>query len=315
MSDLVAAYLFCAGTGAGGAFLAATGELLLRSDAVSRKLLLRPSAGRKGASRAFVVVYLASLVLLVLGMLCLVFDLGRPDFALKLFFRPTPTLMTFGSYSLALLALGLVGTVAFRMLAPQRGQRGATVSKVYAVLCAAVAILSAGVMTYAGLLLGQVDGVPIYNTPWLAVLFVVSALAGGLAIVMGSLVVTAGSSRAVQRQVQAATARLDAAIIAAEAAVTAVYLCSVALGPAGAAALQPLAWGAQSGLFWGGFAVGGLVIPFVLDLVQLRGDAPRWACGLAAAAILLGALALRFALIQAGGFYPDVTVNWFAAAG
>ena len=294
------------------------GELLLRSNAVSRKSPLRPSAGWKGAPRAFTVVYLASLALLVFGMLCLIFDLGRPDFALKLFFRPTPTLMTFGSYSLALLALGLVMLVVFRMLVPQRskrGQRNGAASRVYAVLCAAVAVLSAGVMAYAGLLLGQVDGVPIYNTPWLAVLFVVSALAAGLAIVMGSLAVTASPIRAVQRQVQAATARLDAAIVVAEAAVTAAYLCSVALGPAGAAALQPLAWGYQSGLFWGGFAVGGLGIPFALDLVQLRGDAPRWAYGLAAAATLLGALALRFSLIQAGGFYPDVTVNWFAAAG
>lgn len=298
MSDLIAAYLFCAGAGSGAAFLTAVFECLVQKGTLWR--MGAADRRQKESVRSIAItVYGAALVLLAFGMLCLVFDLGRPDLALKLFLRPSLTLSTFGAFALAVLTLALVALVALRL---GRRNQGAARRFMNGVGRAVVIVASVCVMAYAGLLLGQTDGMPLFETPWLAVLFVASALASGLAVAMLAVAV-AGSSHveAVRYLKRRLTVRLDVALIALEAVVAGAYLVAVALGPAGAAALAPLLSGAQGGLFVGGFCLGGLVVPLVLDLVQWRRPLPGWAYGIAAAATLLGALALRFALVQAAG--------------
>ena len=47
---------------------------------------------------------LAGFAALALGVLCLLFDLGRIDRVLDLFLRPSPTYLTVGSFALAVLA-------------------------------------------------------------------------------------------------------------------------------------------------------------------------------------------------------------------
>lgn len=298
MSDLVAAYLFCAGAGSGAAFLTALLGLAARRGRLRRRFGPGDPRGCAGRRRAAIASYGAALTLLAFGMLCLVFDLGRPELALKLFLRPSLTLVTAGSYLLALLAAALVVLLALDLAdAPRRGAFGGV--RVAARIVAAGAAL--GVMVYAGLLLGQADGAPLLSTPWLPVLFVASALASGLAVAMLALLV-AGDERpaAACRIVRRLTIRADVALIIVEAAATALYLVSVAAGPGGVEAAAPLLSGAQSGLFVGGFALMGLGAPLVLDLLQLRFDLPGWAYPLAAAATLIGAACLRVALIHAG---------------
>lgn len=301
MSDLIAAYLFCAGAGSGAAFLAAVFECLVRVGAFRRARF----AGRRQvvSMRAVVLsVYGAALVLLAFGMLCLVFDLGRPDLALKLFLRPSLTLSTFGAFALAVLALALMVLVALRL---GRENQGAIRRRIDGLSRAVVIVASAAVMAYAGLLLGQADGMPLFETPWLAVLFVASALASGLAVVMLAVAVAGnGHVEAVRYLKRRLTVRLDVALIVLEAVAAGLYLAAIALGPAGTVALAPLLTGAQGGLFVGGFGLGGLAVPLALDLAQWRRPLPGWAYGLATAATLLGALALRFALVQAAGPLP-----------
>lgn len=302
MSDLIAAYLFCAGAGSGAAFLTAVFECLVRKGALRR---MRPIDHRQAASLRAVAVtaYGSALVLLAFGMLCLVFDLGRPDLALKLFLRPNLTLSTFGAFVLAVLALALVVLVALRLGC--RNQR-AVRRRVDSLSRAVAIVASACAMAYAGLLLGQADGMPLFETPWLAVLFVASALASGLAVVMIAIAVAGNKhGEAVRYLKYRLTLRLDVTLIALEVVAAGVYLIAVASGSVGAAALAPLLSGAQSGLFVGGFCLGGLVVPLVLDGAQWRRPLPGWAYGLAAAATLLGALALRFALVQAAGPLPS----------
>ncbi len=298
MSDLIAAYLFCAGAGSGAAFLTAVFECLVQKGALWR-MGAADRRQKESVHSIVIMAYGAALVLLAFGMLCLVFDLGRPDLALKLFLRPSLTLSTFGAFALAVLTLALVALVALRL---GRRNQGAARRFMNGVGRAVVIVASVCVMTYAGLLLGQADDMPLFETPWLAVLFVASALASGLAVAMLAVAVAGSSHMEAVRCLKCRlTVRLDVAFIALEAVVAGAYLVAVALGPAGAAALAPLLSGAQGGLFVGGFCLGGLVVPLVLDLAQWRRPLPGWAYGIAAAATLLGALALRFALVQAAG--------------
>ena len=298
VSDLVAAYLFCAGAGSGAALLTALLGLAARRGCLRRWLGSGDPRARAARRRVAVASYGAALALLAFGMLCLVFDLGRPELALKLFFRPNPTLVTAGSYLLVLLAAALMIPLVLELAdAPRRGVPDGV--RVAAQVVAAIAAL--GVMAYAGLLLGQADEAPLFGTLGLPVLFVASALASGLAVAMLALLV-AGDERpaAACRIVRRLTIRADVALIIVEAAATALYLVSVAAGPGGAEAAAPLLSGAQSGLFVGGFTLMGLGAPLVLDLLQLRFDLPGWAYPLAAAATLIGAACLRVALIHAG---------------
>lgn len=294
VSDLVAAYLFCAGAGSGAALLTALLGLAARRGRLRRWLGSGDPRARAARRRVAVASYGAALALLAFGMLCLVFDLGRPELALKLFFRPNPTLVTAGSYLLVLLAAALVILLVLELAdAPRRGVPDGV--RVAARVVAAIAAL--GVMAYAGLLLGQADEAPLFGTLGLPVLFVASALASGLAVVMLVLLAAGDRRLAAARRL---AIRADVVLIAVEAATTALYLASVAAGPGGAEAVTPLVSGAQSGLFVGGFALMGLGVPLVLDLLQLRFDLPAWAYPLAAAATLIGAACLRVALIHAG---------------
>lgn len=305
MSDLVAAYLFCAGTGAGAVFLTALFGLLTGAGLVRLPGDATGPRAQADLGRVAVAAYGAALALLILGMLCLLFDLGRPDLALKLFLRPHPTLITFGSYALAALALAAAALLALALAGPPRG---AALRRVQAGVQALAALAALGVMAYAGLLLGVTDGAPLLATGWLPVLFVASALASGLAVVMLALA-AAGNGRlpSVRYLAGRLTVRADIALIVAEAAAAALCLASAAAAPDGDLAVARLLAGPEAGLFVGGFAALGLAAPLGLDVIQLRGDAPAWAYPLAAAATLFGAACLRMALIHAGS--PDLAAS------
>ena len=303
MSDLIAAYLFLAGAGAGTALLA-----VVVRPAAMRLAGISPGEGASRAGRALrrvdLVALAAALVLLTLGALCLFFDLGRPEAVLKLFTRPTPTLITFGAWSIAILLAAIAAALALRGLAARRPGWVARVASV--VVSAVVVAASACVMAYAGLMLSMLGTVPLWSTPLLPALFVASALACGSAVIALSLM-AATTLRPLHARLDRAALRLDVMLVAVELVVAAAYVLSVALGDAGPQTLVPLLTGRAGALFIGGFAVCGLAAPLALDALRLRGALPEAAVALACAATLAGALFLRLALIGAGAL-PAPTV-------
>lgn len=298
MSDFVALYLFCAGTAAGAAFLAACFSLWREwREQRGCRLYMAARRERLNLNRVFLATGCISLGLLALGMLSLIFDLGRPDLALKLFLQPHPTLVTLGSYALALLAMLLVGllVIGLRRPCPQGTMRRLAIG-----LQVATAIVSFIVMVYAGALLGLMDSAPLFNTVWLPVLFVASALASGLALVMLAMKAAGNENLPLARALERAAIRGDVVLIGTEVLVTGAYLLSVGLFSEGYSAVLGLVMGQQAGLFIGGFLGLGMAAPLVLDIVQLRAETPPWFYLLAATGTLIGAFCLRLALVQAG---------------
>ncbi|WP_286143320.1 NrfD/PsrC family molybdoenzyme membrane anchor subunit, partial [Adlercreutzia caecimuris] len=218
--ELVAAYLFLAGVGAGGIAAASLADLLF-VKAPFGAAAASSVAEAPAAERLVSLVLAAALGALAMGTGCLVADLGRIDRVLALFFTPAFTLMNVGAWALAaLLAVGAVLALGRFAYLPWLGRRAAAALEVAAV------VLACAVAVYAGLLLQGLAGVRLWASPWVPVLFVLSAASCGCVLFAGCspFVEADGRTAALGR----AILRVDAAIVAAEAAAAALFFAQAA---------------------------------------------------------------------------------------
>lgn len=283
ISLLAAAYLFFGGVGAGTLFWA----LLLPLCGT------RDGSLRRNAIRALAV----GLLLLVLGIVCLVFDLGRPNQALLLFTSPTFSFLTVGAYLLAVLFLIGGSVFAITLFANRKAQ----VSALFTVIRLLGALIAVAVMVYTGLLLRDLRPVHLWTSWWLPVLFLLSSMAGGAACVLLCASPT-GETFARTRSAIVTFARIDLILVIAEALVCTLYLVSVAGTPLGAQSVHALIAGDQALLFWGGFVLCGIAIPAATDattLLRPHSMFPGTAV-FSAAASLIGCFCLRICLVLAG---------------
>ncbi len=215
LSDLVVCYLFLGGTGAGLVLVLSVLGLLVPRDqvvAANRKHLHAGEPFRKLLGCGFVV----ALVMLGLGIVCLLADLGNAERVMLLLLHPSVSYLAVGSWALAACfvlaaALGLawlaVGTWDFAVV------RGAEVAAAFVALV---------VMVYTGLLLQSLGAVPLWATPWLPALFVASSLSCGMASVLALAQLT-GAARAFGIVLKR-LAVTDAVVILVEAAIVAVFV-------------------------------------------------------------------------------------------
>lgn len=310
LGDLIVCYLFLGGAGAGACLVLAILGLLAPRECIAAGFAFRsgtapvlrpPDAYR----RLLAPGYAAALAALIVGMTCLLVDLGRADRLLLLATSPTASLIAVGAWALALCVLL---AAALGCAWAGLGRWRLALVRVLEVAAAAVAL---AVMAYTGFLLQGLAAVPLWATPWLPVLFVLSSASCGLAIVLAAAQFT-GAAEPFARVLRRLAAA-DAVIIAAEIAVVAAFLLGALAGagteagaPTGTAlaareSAQALMVGEGAALFWGGFAVAGLAVPLVLDLAFLCVLRPRPLPVLGAAAcVLTGGFILRFCIVEAG---------------
>ena len=305
-SELVVAYLFLGGTGAGALLIAAVLMLLADERAVSRGVVVRfRDNGSAAYRRLFVPILVASLVVLVLGALCLAADVGRLDRILLLAVSSPSNYLVVGFW-----ALLLCGTLAAAMLLVWLGVPSVSLPlfRALAVLLAAVSFVA---VIYTGLLL---SGMP-------------SALSCGVALV-GMVAVFSGMATVFGRTMRQVV-RADMVLLALEAVVVALWLgaawlehggsASSGATPTDAAALASVASvlnGACSLPFWGGLVLVGLVAPFAIEAVLARCNASKdvaeaslasRALLASAGCVLVGGACLR-AVVVAAGMLPVVSV-------
>ncbi len=274
-SNLIVAYLFLGGTGAGCCFVASLLAVFADPDELDAVLRCRMrSAQAQIWKRFFLALYIAALIVLLLGVICLMADLGRPDRLLSLLFQPAPTFIAFGAWSI--IASGVLTTLNLLLWA------GAIPGNRRLVLVSSIleAIAALAVFIYTGLLLSTVQAVPLWNTPWLVALFSLSALSCGIALSL--LAAFFSRSMAAFTSVLLRLVKADAVIIALEAVIAAFCLASVwsaaggITGPtddtarAAFASLESLVLGPWAVLFWAGFAFVGLAVPFIQDMLVAR---------------------------------------------
>ena len=171
-------YLFCGGTGAGAIAVCSLADLAWARQPFGTGTYTQGPSVRPEA-RIVDFGFAAGLALLVLGIACLLLDLGRLDRVLMLFLNPQPTFVTVGAFALAALALlgGFLAAVRFLYVPAVR--RGAVAAaEAVAVAVGVVAML------YTGLLLQTMGGIAFWASPFVPLLFLLSSLSGGMALVL-----------------------------------------------------------------------------------------------------------------------------------
>jgi formate-dependent nitrite reductase membrane component NrfD len=237
------------------------------------------------------------------GTALLVLDLGQPFYFWKLLvaFEPQSP-MWLGTWLLTMFSIvsmpyaGLFVPLARSIWRPER------VARMRRRLAFAGLPLGIGVGIYTGVLLGVLVARPLWHTPLLAELFLISALSSAAALL---IVLLRGAAGGQEHRVLAGA---DAALIVIELVVLAWMLVDARTSTASAnAAAALLTHGAYGWVFWLGLVGFGLLLPLFLETIELTSDAHRlrgkWLAMAAPTAplfVLLGGLTLRWVFVYAG---------------
>ncbi|BAS27196.1 NrfD/PsrC family molybdoenzyme membrane anchor subunit [Limnochorda pilosa] len=288
---LIVLYLFLAGLGAGAFVFAAAAAL--RDPAAYRRL------GAWGA-------YLAPWPVAV-GTGFLLLDLGRPFAAFWLFSRwRLASPMSWGVWLLTLFILLALAHGYLWLPERLRPRSPARPLRLRRRLAQVGIPLGLGVAVYTALLLGAAMR-PLWQSPLLAPVFLVSAVSTGVASLMtlGSLgpAARAGGWNQAEKHL---LLRWDAALIATEIFLVALLVLYGLMGPAPVEA-SVAAWlaGPLAPLFWVGLVLAGLAAPLALEWGELRGirlprAAARWLPALSGTLVLVGGLVLRYLVVYGG---------------
>lgn len=290
LGSFVVLYLFLGGCGAGVLMAASVWSLVLyRAGAQS---------SRQSCACAALIgkLYLTALVILALASLCLLLDLGRPQRFLLLFLRPTPSLLSVGSFVL-LATLAVAGCLA--ATCSVGGARG--IWRLHGVLEVLCVLLSATLMVYTGLYMAWMEAVPLWNNPALPVLLAASSASSGLAVVF--LVVPFVRDWALLDRWVNGLHRIHIVVLLIEVAALVAFVVLAVTNPFAcrdlATLVRPEGYGAWLAVGFCGF---GLLIPLAAEVARgvTRTDAPLLASEVLCVA---GGLILRFCLVLAGSHW------------
>ncbi len=244
---------------------------------------------------------LLALPLIGVSLVLLVFDLGRPERFLNLLtaWRPTSP-MWWGTWilgaSVAVYGLLLLAYWSGRALEPFRALERP--------LLWANVLLAGALVVYTGVLLAQTSR-PLWNGTWLLpALFAASALSTGVA---GLALVARWRSGAEMSETLARLDRADVRLILFETALLALFLAWLRwlAGPSAARSVEVLVSGPLALPFWLGVVGAGLLAPLLLHVGRERGRAASAVAWASPLLVLVGGLALRYAVVvggQAGAF-------------
>ena len=282
---MIILYIFLAGLG-GGTFLFSFILLFMGKY---------ESVARIGALVGPLVVLFASVLLL--------FDLGSPTRAYRLFTTPKTLMsswMTRGAWILtAFIILGLAYALpAFSLFKWLPWNQSSGWGQGIGI---AAAVLSVIVPIYPGLLLGVIKSIPLWNTSALPPIFFLSGLDTGIAVlVLVSLFLPAAIDVAGFHLL----GTIDIVLIILLLVALFAYIEIVRQSGITAAASVHLL---KTPLFIGGVVIAGMILPLVLLIISVSIpdiQSIRILDGIAGVLILTGALLLRFSVVTSGLHRP-----------
>ncbi len=303
LSELIAVYLFLGGAAAGSflfiAFIEVMEDMSCVIEQRSPRLAIQVQHNSLYLTRRHMarLVYAMSFVLLMSGMFCLLADLGKPQAFYYLFLYPTTSLVSLGSYALAglfvCIALALLDTVL---------EKGLVFKKITFIAKVLGILFAVFVMLYTGLLLKSLFSVCLWQSIWLPVLFVFSALSCGCGIVLVCAYFSEGYKGIAQWSHFFSC--IDLVCIILESISACRYFLNIYTSY-GIEPLMPIMFSQESYVFWLGFIGLGLIIPFVTEVyfILSRRALQRSFVVVLAALVLVGGLCLRLILVSAGVQY------------
>lgn len=302
----VISYLFLAGVGAGAL-------------TVSASVYLRGGGGAFGGSHFSVGRYGAFLAPLpvIIGCALLVFELASFQAGhwfkwLNLYRTITLSPMSIGTWLLTLfIIVSLVYAYTFWRPDAAPGDRYDALRKTLAWISVPLGI---GVAVYTGVLLGAMPARPFWNSPILAMLFLLSSLSTGVAILILARTLTRRkAAEAAAGQYHESSYLLtasDVLLIGFELLIVFLFLmfAHLTVGNVRDAVAVVLPGGTMAPLFWIGFVLVGLIVPVIIELFYVipkllyhRGYAAPWGVEIAVPVVVLtGGFMLRYVVVVAG---------------
>ena len=281
LGTLVVVYLFLGGCGAG--VMCATSLWSLVFHRSMGRSLAQTRAFDCLKARCYVAGFAA---------LCLLLDLGRPQFAFLLFTQPTTSILSFGSF--VLLASLLVGgflAAANLLYLPAVHALARKVAE------AACVVLSVCLMVYTGVYVACVEAVPLWNNVAIPALFALSSASAGLSTVFIAAPFVR-DWRLLERWLTALH-RVHLGVLALEAVTLGAFLLVAYVDPYAGESLALLFEGGLGGWFVVGVVGMGIAAPLAVEAFMA---VTRRAMVLLPIDVLciIGGLALRFCVIWSG---------------
>ncbi|MEG0503783.1 MAG: NrfD/PsrC family molybdoenzyme membrane anchor subunit [Raoultibacter sp.] len=311
-----ALYLFLGGMGAGAYIMAG---ILYFYD-------------RKNNERLISAATWAATVSLIVGLLLLLSELTNPLRGMLLWqsFSNGSSWMTFGAWAVfaAVIVFGLMALLSTKKVVLAATKKWKKFSKTQArirnVLAVLGIVLGFVVAAYTGILLVSAPGIPLWNTFLLPVLFTVSALDTGVALVEIFAISLEKKQKGVHHTDKAhkLLQRCVAVLVVIEVVVLFVFLSTMLSGSSdnaviaatGIASANTLLSGTLAPFFWVLVVTCGLVLPFlaaIFGLAKRSKNSENFAL-VGAAGALLGGCALRFLILMAG-LHANVVVSAVAS--
>lgn len=310
----VIGYLFLAGVGAGAL-------------TVSASVLLRGGGGGFAGQHMAIARYGAFIapLPLIIGCAFLIFELGSWHAGnwfrwINLFMTINLSPMSIGTWLLAVfIPISLVYAYTFVPNAPGLGDNGTKLRRGLAWVCVPLGIATA---VYTGVLLGAMPARPFWNSPILAMLFLISSLSTGVAVIL--LFRALFPSKAASQERTAMTAEYfarrdqsaylltasDLMLIGFELLVVGLFImyAHLTVGAVKESVAVILFGGDMAALFWLGVVAVGMVIPALIELYYVIPrllhhqpfDVPVGVEIIVPIAILVGGFLLRYVVVVAG---------------
>ncbi len=271
MGVLIVFYFFLSGLAA-GAFLTAAGCRIF---------------GGKKYEKVEKIAAFAAPALLAPGLLCLLLELGKPFrfFNLFLYFNPA-SVASWGVWVLNIF-MGIAVLYGFLHMTGK--------TKRILPLAYIGFVFAVGVGLYSGMFLYQMRGHELWHSALVPVLFLASAAASGLAVVLLL-------SRSVESEVTNVLAKVLAVVIGVDLLLGLTELVTLAwAGGEKAETAKIILSGGYGFLFIGTYLAFGLIVPL---LVLARRRTGRVAHVAASVLVLIGTLAMRYVIVMAGQALP-----------
>ncbi len=220
--------------------------------------------------------------------------LGKPLRFWRILLRPQTSWMARGFiFMLLFIAFG-----AIQLWLP-----AAAGGVVFKVLAAITAFL---VAIYTGFVMNYVNGIQLWNSALLPLLFVLTGVLDGLALVI-VIALFGGNVDVVAVEAASRILLITAAIL------IAMYLWSATyMGPAGKQAVMELVRGGLAPVLWVGVVLCGIVLPVSISVSSyFAGVASSMLLITAVVSEMIGAFTLKYSILKAGIYAPLIPVSTY----
>ena len=260
--------------------------------------------GGLGAGLYLVALYFDSLWGMFIGWLIIIAFkggfhlayLGKPLRFWRILLRPQTSWMARGFiFMLLFIVFGAIQLI-FSYWLP-----GTVAESIFRILAGLAAFL---VAIYTGFVMNYVNGIQLWNSALLPLLFVLTGVLDGFALVMA--IALFGGNIDIM-----ATEAASRILLITTAAVIAVYLWSATyMGPSGRQAVIELIRGNLAPVLWVGVVLCGIVLPVCISVsTYFTGEASSPLLITAIISEMVGAFTLKYAILKAGIYAPLIPVS------